>query len=61
MIRCGHQIRQIGGKIGIGEFTFAGTKTRKIKTQHGDAVFGQRLGDPAGCENILAASEAVRE
>ena len=45
----------------VGEFALAAAEPGEIETQHGDAVHRQPLGDALGGEDILAASEAMRE
>ena len=61
MVGGGDEIVDVGGKMRVGEFTFAGAQAGKIEAQHGDAVDGQPLGYAPGGEVILAAGEAMRE
>ena len=58
-IRRRHQIAHIGGEIGVGEFPARMAEAGKIKTQHGDAAFGQPGADAGGGENILGTGKAM--
>ena len=59
VIGGGDKIVYIGGKVGVREFSLACTEAGKIESEDGDAMRRQTLGDPAGGENILGASEAM--
>jgi len=56
-----HQIIDVGGEVGVGEFAFAGAQSGEVEAQNSDAAGGERIGDPSGCAAVLAAGEAVRE
>ena len=55
------QVGHVGGEIGVGKIAFAGAQAGEVEAQYGNAMFSQRLRNAAGCENILAAGEAMRK
>ena len=61
MIGGGDQVLDIRGKMRVGEFAFAHAEPGEIEAHHGDAGFGQPLGDALGGEVVLAAGEAMRK
>ena len=60
-VRGRHQIGDVGGKAGVGEFALARAEAGEVEAQHRDAERGQAIGDALGGPGVLAAGKAVRK
>ena len=59
---CGaHQVLDVGTEAGRGEVTLGLPQAGEVEPQYRDALTRQRTRDPACCNVVLAAGEAVRE
>ena len=59
MVRSRYQVGDIIAETGAGKVTLTLPQPGEVKTERGDASFGQRRRDPRHCLEVLRAGEAV--